>query len=48
MIIILKKTAKKEEIDELTKRLTDKGVIVSPVVGEKMTILGLVGETSKV
>ena len=48
MIIILKKTAKKEEIDELTKRLTDKGVIVSPVVGETMTILGLVGDTSKV
>ena len=48
MIIILKKTAKQEEINELTKRLTDKGVIVSPVIGETMTILGLVGDTSKV
>ncbi|CZQ81091.1 dahp synthetase i/kdsa [Trichococcus palustris] len=48
MIIILKKNAKQEEINELTKRLTDKGVIVSPVVGENMTILGLVGDTTKV
>ena len=48
MIIILKKSAKQEEINELTKRLTDKGVIVSPVVGENMTILGLVGDTTKV
>lgn len=45
MIIILEKTAKKNRRTD--KRLTDKGVIVSPVVGETMTILGLVGDTSK-
>jgi len=48
MIIVLKKNVKQEEITELTNRLTAKGVIVSPVIGETMTILGLVGDTSKV
>jgi 3-deoxy-7-phosphoheptulonate synthase len=46
MIVILKQKAKQEDIERLTRQLEAKGVSVSLVVGSKVSILGLVGDTS--
>lgn len=48
MIIILKPKTKEYEIQSLTNELELQGVKVSPVVGEELSILGLVGDTSKI
>ncbi|MBY0757353.1 3-deoxy-7-phosphoheptulonate synthase [Clostridium sardiniense] len=47
MIVILKPKTKKEEIEKLTHQLENKGVLVNPVIGKELIILGLVGDTSK-
>ena len=48
MIVVLKKGTEQKEIDKLTKQLEEQGVIVNPVVGKDLIILGLVGDTSAV
>jgi len=48
MVVILKQKAKQEDVEKLTKQLEAKGVLVNPVVGTEVSILGLVGDTSKI
>lgn len=48
MIIVLKKGAPQQEIRLLTENIEQQGVTVSPVHGTDLTILGLVGDTSKI
>lgn len=48
MIIIMKQGTPQKEIDSLSDALTAKGVEVNPVIGKDLTILGLVGDTSKI
>lgn len=48
MIIVLKPGTQQEEIQKLTKQLEAQGVSVNPVIGTDLSILGLVGDTSKI
>ena len=48
MIIVLKKGAEQREIDTLTDMIVSQGITVNPIVGSDLTILGLIGDTSKV
>lgn len=49
MIIVLKPGTSQGEIDHLTQLIEKQGgIAVNPVVGESITILGLVGDTSRV
>ena len=49
MIIVLKKGTEQKEIDKLVGViLAESTVAVNPIVGENVTILGLVGDTSKI
>lgn len=48
MIVILKPNTPKNEIDALIDKITGFGVQVSPVIGTELSILGLVGDTSKI
>jgi 3-deoxy-7-phosphoheptulonate synthase len=48
MIVILKRGATAQEIGRLTEELSNQGVSVNPVYGTDLTILGLVGDTSRV
>ncbi|MBU3133233.1 3-deoxy-7-phosphoheptulonate synthase [Clostridium gasigenes] len=48
MVIILKAKTTQAEAAKLTTELEAKGVIVSPVIGTELMILGLVGDTSRI
>ncbi|MBB6624586.1 3-deoxy-7-phosphoheptulonate synthase [Clostridium gasigenes] len=48
MVIILKAKTTQAEVIKLTTELEAKGVIVSPVIGTELMILGLVGDTSRI
>ena len=48
MIVILKPNADEKEIEILTENLEKQGVEVNPVIGKELSILGLVGDTSKI
>ena len=48
MIVVLKKGISQQQIDQISQRLENQGVTVSPVVGADLTILGLVGDTTAV
>ncbi|MBW6410835.1 3-deoxy-7-phosphoheptulonate synthase [Clostridium weizhouense] len=48
MIIILKQKTEQEKIVKLTKALENEGVKVNPVIGTDISILGLIGDTSKI
>lgn len=48
MVIILKNGAVQAQIDSLMSAVRSQGVDVHPIVGSSTTILGLVGDTSKV
>ena len=48
MIIVLKQGADQREIDLLTERIVGHGVAVNPIIGSDLTILGLIGDTSKI
>lgn len=48
MVIILKAKTTQAEVRKLTVELEAKGVIVSPVIGTELMILGLVGDTSRI
>ena len=48
MIVILKPNTPQSEIDALIDKITGYGVQVSPVIGTELSILGLVGDASKI
>ena len=48
MIIVLRKGTPQQDIDKLTNLITQEGVSVNPVVGADITILGLIGDTSRI
>ena len=48
MIIKLKQNPDKEQVERLKEWLTSQGVEVIPTVGENVTILGLVGDTTRI
>jgi 3-deoxy-7-phosphoheptulonate synthase len=48
MIIILKNGITKEETESFTKYLGRFGVEIHPIIGETQTVLGLVGDTTKI
>ena len=47
MIVILKQNPNRDQLDSLVSWLQEKGVIIHTSIGEAHTILGLVGDTSK-
>lgn len=47
MIVILKNSPDREQLESLINWLQDKGIIVHTSIGEARTILGLVGDTSQ-
>ncbi len=47
MIVILKQNPNREQLDSLITWLQEKGIIIHTSIGEAHTILGLVGDTSK-
>jgi len=48
MIIVLKQGTEQRDIDSLTNMIIGKGIAVNPIVGSDLTILGLIGDTSKI
>lgn len=48
MIIVMKKGATQDQIDRLCNYVKDFSVVPSPIVGEGVTIIGLVGDTSPI
>ena len=48
MIIVLKQGTSQQDIDSITNLITGNGVTVNPVYGSDITILGLIGDTSRV
>ena len=48
MVVIMKQGAAQAEIDKLSEAIAAKGVKVNPVYGTSVTILGLVGDTSRI
>jgi len=48
VIIVLKPGVTQEQIEKLTAIAQSQGVEVNPVVGKELTILGLIGDTSKI
>jgi 3-deoxy-7-phosphoheptulonate synthase len=48
MIIVLKPGVQAAQVERLTEALKAQGVQVSPIVGSDLTVLGLVGDTSKI
>ena len=47
MIVILKHNPNKDQLESLISWLQEKGIIIHTSIGEAHTILGLVGDTSK-
>ena len=48
MVVILKPKTSSKEISNLTGELEALGVTVNPVIGKEVSILGLVGDTTKI
>lgn len=48
MVVILKPKTRNDEIKKLTGELESLGVTVNPVIGTEMSILGLVGDTTRI
>lgn len=48
MIITMKKTASKQDIEQFIQRLKEKGLQIHESIGEDYYVFGLVGDTSKV
>ena len=46
MIVVLKQTAKKEDIKRLTSQIEKQGLKTSVVIGTDQTIIGLIGDTT--
>ncbi len=48
MIIVLKQDAKTEDVTRIEKTIEEKGLRVNVSKGENQTIMGLIGDTTKV
>ena len=48
MIIVLKQGTAQNDIDSISELITKQGVTVNPVIGSELTILGLIGDTSRI
>ncbi len=48
MIIVVKKGSEKKQVDNLLKWISNQGLKVDVSVGENSTVIGLVGDTSKI
>ncbi len=48
MVVVLKAGTGKSEVEALADKLTKMGVEVNPVYGKNLTILGLIGDTTRV
>lgn len=48
MVIIVKPNTEKKDIDSLVAKIKAMGVSIQPMQGENTTILGLIGDTSKI
>ncbi|RHM60569.1 3-deoxy-7-phosphoheptulonate synthase, partial [Coprobacillus sp. AF33-1AC] len=48
MIIVMKTTAKAEDVKKVSKMVEDKGLRVSVVNGTGQTVIGMIGDTTKV
>lgn len=48
MIITMKKTASKQEIEQVMKQLKDKGLQIHESIGENLNVFGVVGDTSQI
>ena len=48
MVVILKAKTSNEQINKLKQELERLGVQVNPVIGTELSILGLVGDTTKI
>lgn len=48
MIIVLKQGTPQQEMDDLTNLIVKQGIQVNPIVGSDLTILGLIGDTSRI
>ncbi|MCI9094135.1 MAG: 3-deoxy-7-phosphoheptulonate synthase, partial [Coprobacillus sp.] len=48
MIIVFKPKTKEEEVQKIVKQVEDKGLSTHLVVGEDVTICGVIGDTTKV
>ena len=48
MIIVLKQEAKTEDVARIEKTIEEKGLQVHVSKGENQTIMGLIGDTTKV
>ena len=48
MIVVVKQNTPKEQMDNLTAWLTNLGIETHPTIGKMQTIIGLVGDTSKI
>ena len=48
MIIVLKQGTSQNDIDSISELITKQGVTVNPVIGSELTILGLIGDTSRI
>lgn len=48
MIIVLKDKAENKDISNLNKFIENNGLKATPIIGQKTTIIGLVGDTSKI
>ena len=47
MIVVLKHNPNRDQLESLITWLQEKGIIIHTSIGEANTILGLVGDTSK-
>ena len=48
MVIILKKNAEKSEVEKLIHNIEDLGLKTHMIEGEQSSIIGLVGDTTKI
>ena len=48
MIITMKKSASKADIEHVMKHLKDKGLQIHESIGENLNVFGVVGDTSQV
>jgi len=48
MIIVLKNGAEKQKVDELKSKLKSRGLDIHESKGKDVTILGLIGDTSRI
>lgn len=48
MVVVLKAKTREEDIRKLTEELKKEGIDVCPVIGKELTVLGIIGDTTKI